>query len=79
MSKQMPVDGEKPLEQIAGDDVAIVIPMLNEAAIMPRLLRLLKVLAPAPAEIIAVDGGSHDETVALVNRDDLRWSRSKNL
>ena len=33
---------------------------------MPRLLRLLKVLAPAPAEIIAVDGGSHDETVALV-------------
>ena len=48
------------------DDVAIVIPMLNEAAIIPRLLRLLAVLTPAPAEVIAVDGGSHDETVALV-------------
>ena len=55
-----------PIEQIAADDVAIVIPMLNEAAVMPRLLRLLAVLVPAPAEIIAVDGGSQDETVALV-------------
>jgi GT2 family glycosyltransferase len=66
MSKQAPVDGEMPVEQIAGDDVAIVIPMLNEAAVIPRLLRLLAVLAPAPAEIIAVDGGSQDETVAFV-------------
>jgi hypothetical protein len=49
--------------------VTIAIPpvaMLNEAAVMPRLLRLLAVLVPAPAEIIAVDGGSQDETVALV-------------
>ncbi|HEY1433645.1 MAG TPA: hypothetical protein VGF39_18740 [Stellaceae bacterium] len=36
-----------PLEQIAADDVAIVIPMLNEAAVMPRFLRLLAVLVPA--------------------------------
>jgi glycosyltransferase involved in cell wall biosynthesis len=55
-----------PIEKIAADNVAIVIPMLNEAAVMPRLLRLLAVLVPAPAEIIAVDGGSQDETVALV-------------
>jgi len=66
MSKPPPVDGEKPVGQIGGDDVAIVIPMLNEAAIVPRLLPLLKSLAPAPAEIIAVDGGSRDQTVALV-------------
>ncbi|SEF12625.1 Glycosyltransferase, GT2 family [Rhizobiales bacterium GAS191] len=66
MSQQAPVDGEMPVEAIAGDDVAIVIPMLNEAAVMPRLLRLLAVLAPAPGEIIAVDGGSQDETLALV-------------
>ena len=44
MSKQAPIDGEVPIEQIAGDAVAIVIPMLNEAAVMPRLLRLLAVL-----------------------------------
>lgn len=55
-----------PIEEIAADDVAIVIPMLNEAAVIPRLLRLLAVLVPAPAEIIAVDGGSQDKTVALV-------------
>jgi GT2 family glycosyltransferase len=66
MSKQASVDGEMPVEPVAGDNVAIVIPMLNEAAVIPRLLRLLAVLAPAPAEIIAVDGGSLDETVALI-------------
>jgi glycosyltransferase involved in cell wall biosynthesis len=66
VSGQVPEDGERPIEQIALDDVAIIIPMLNEAAVMPRLLRLLAVLVPAPAEIIAVDGGSDDETLALV-------------
>ena len=40
--------------------------MLNEAAVLPRLLRLLAVLVPAPAEIIAVDGGSQDETLSIV-------------
>jgi GT2 family glycosyltransferase len=65
------MEGEMPIEQIAADDVAIVIPMLNEAAVMPRLLRLLAVLVPAPAEIIAVDGGSQDETVALVSASGL--------
>jgi GT2 family glycosyltransferase len=70
MSKQASVDGEMPVEPVAGDNVAIVIPMLNEAAVIPRLLRLLSVLAPAPAEIIAVDGGSLDETVALVRDSD---------
>lgn len=47
-------------------DVAIVIPMLNEAAVIPRLLRHLSVLDPPPAEIIAVDGGSRDGSPALV-------------
>src|SRR5262249_20790189 len=50
------------------DAVAIVIPVLNEAAVMPRLLRLLGILDPAPAEIIAVDGGSQDNTAALVRQ-----------
>lgn len=46
-------------------DVAIVIPMLDEAGTLPRLLRCLAALDPAPAEIIAVDGGSSDASVAI--------------
>lgn len=45
--------------------VAIVVPMLNEAAALPRLIAALTVLDPAPAEIIAVDGGSSDASVTL--------------
>src|SRR5215471_2783763 len=48
------------------DDVSLVIPVLNEAAVIPRLLRLIGILHPAPAEIIAVDGGSQDNTAALM-------------
>ena len=45
--------------------VAIIIPMLNEAAGLPRLLRSLAVLEPPPAEVLAVDGGSADASVAI--------------
>ena len=45
--------------------VAIVIPMLNEAAGLPRLLRSLATLEPPPAEVLAVDGGSADASVAI--------------
>ncbi len=47
------------------DDVAIVIPMLNEAAALPRLIRVLSILDPPPVAIIAVDGGSTDASVSL--------------
>jgi GT2 family glycosyltransferase len=47
------------------DAVAIVIPVLNEATVMPRLLRLLQILGPAPA---AIDGGSQDKTAALARQ-----------
>jgi len=43
--------------------VAIVIPMLNEAAELPRLLRSLAALEPPPAEVLAVDGGSADASI----------------
>jgi len=46
-------------------EVALVIPMLNEAAALPRVLRCLGALHPAPAEIIAVDGGSTDASAAI--------------
>jgi len=55
--------------------VAIVIPMLNEAAALPRLLRSLQALDPAPAEILAVDGGSADASVAIAEAAGLRVIR----
>ncbi len=52
--------------------VAIVVPMLNEAAALPRLLRSLAALDPAPAEVVAVDGGSGDGSVAVAQAGGLR-------
>lgn len=53
-------------------DVALVIPMLNEARSLPRLLRSLAALHPAPAEILAVDGGSDDASVAIARAGGIR-------
>ena len=49
--------------------VAMVIPMLNEAAAQPRLLRSLHALEPAPDQVIIVDGGSADDSVAIAKAD----------
>lgn len=46
--------------------VAIVVPVLDEEKALPRLIRVLKTLDPAPAEVLAVDGGSSDASVALI-------------
>lgn len=45
--------------------VSIIIPTLNEAACLGRTLRQLSLLTPAATEILVVDGGSEDETVAI--------------
>ncbi len=49
--------------------------MLNEAAVLPRLLRSLAVLDPAPDEVLVVDGGSHDASVAMAEAGGLRVIR----
>lgn len=48
--------------------VSIVIPTLNEATSLERTLRQLAGLNPAAAEVIVVDGGSSDETVAIAQQ-----------
>ncbi len=45
--------------------MCIVVPTLNEAAALPRLLRNLRALDPPPDQILVVDGGSSDGTVAV--------------
>ena len=45
--------------------VSIIIPTLNEATALGRTLRCLSVLEPPAWEILVVDGGSRDETVAI--------------
>lgn len=48
--------------------VSIVIPVRNEAQALPALVASLKAQTFPPAEVIFVDGGSTDETVALARR-----------
>ncbi len=48
-----------------GCRVSIIIPALNEAATLGRTLRCLSIMAPPAWEVLVVDGGSHDETVAI--------------
>jgi rSAM/selenodomain-associated transferase 2 len=48
--------------------VSIVIPTLNEADSLERTLRQLTLLNPTVKEVIVVDGGSEDETVAIAKQ-----------
>ncbi|MEL6129001.1 MAG: TIGR04283 family arsenosugar biosynthesis glycosyltransferase [Cyanobacteria bacterium J06628_4] len=45
--------------------VSIIIPVLNEASCLGRTLRHLDILDPPVDEVIVVDGGSTDATVAI--------------
>lgn len=45
--------------------VSIIIPTLNEARTLGRTLRCLSILEPPAWEILVVDGGSQDQTVAI--------------
>jgi rSAM/selenodomain-associated transferase 2 len=52
--------------------VSIVIPTLNESDSIGRALRQLSVLDPLPLEVIVVDGGSQDETVAIAQASEAK-------
>jgi rSAM/selenodomain-associated transferase 2 len=49
--------------------VSIIIPTLNEAASLGRTLRQLTLLNPPAKEVIVVDGGSEDETIAIAKQN----------
>ncbi len=48
--------------------VSIIVPTLNEAEWLGRTLRHLSLLEPTAWEILVVDGGSEDKTVALAEQ-----------
>jgi glycosyltransferase involved in cell wall biosynthesis len=56
------------------NDIAIVIPILNEADTLPHLFKLLCAQTLLPKEIIFVDGGSTDSSNDLING----WSNKSN-
>lgn len=52
--------------------VSIIIPTLNEAKCLGRTLRHLNLLEPPAWEVIVVDGGSFDETIAIAKTANVR-------
>jgi glycosyltransferase involved in cell wall biosynthesis len=52
--------------------VTILIPALNEETALPHTLASLAAMAPPPDEILLIDGGSDDKTVALSTAAGLR-------
>ena len=55
--------------------ISVIVPALDEAAILPATL--YNVLAQSPHEIIVVDGGSTDETVAIAKAAGVRLLKSE--
>ena len=48
--------------------VSVVVPTLNEAFLLPRLLTALATQTSPPDEVVVADAGSHDDTVSLARR-----------
>src|ERR1700730_4269067 len=49
-------------------DVSVVMPLRNEAQSLPFVIAGLQQQTYAPAEVVLIDGGSTDDTVALARR-----------
>ena len=56
--------------------LAIILPALNEAALLPETLAALAPLKEAGAEILVVDGGSTDQTLACARQAGVRTLKS---
>ncbi|MDQ6965006.1 MAG: TIGR04283 family arsenosugar biosynthesis glycosyltransferase [Mariprofundales bacterium] len=54
--------------------IAVVIPLLNEEVVLPALLTMVREL-PVD-EVVLVDGGSSDNSCALLSQSGLRWIRA---
>ncbi|MBO3699508.1 TIGR04283 family arsenosugar biosynthesis glycosyltransferase [Roseivirga sp. E12] len=59
--------------------VSIIIPTFNEETCIGSLLKSLQHLTPEPYEVIVVDGGSSDNTLALVEKYEPRLIQAKKL
>lgn len=57
-----------PTSAMTGADISLVIPICNEAATLPQLLAAIAAQTLAPRELIVVDSGSTDGSVALVEQ-----------
>ena len=57
--------------------LSIVVPMLNEADQLPDLLEHLSPLSRQGAEVILVDGGSSDGSVAMARAGASRLSKAR--
>jgi len=49
-------------------NLSIIVPLLNEADNLPKLVAHIASLDPAPQQVILVDGGSADDSVTVANR-----------
>jgi len=61
VARLFPVESSEPR-------ISLIVPVLDEAALIDDFLRRLRALA-GPLEIIIVDGGSSDATVAIAERE----------
>lgn len=59
---------EETLKRLGQGEVSVVIPVRNERESLAKLIDSLKAQTFPPAEIVIVDGGSTDETVALAHK-----------
>ncbi|MGD1897453.1 MAG: TIGR04283 family arsenosugar biosynthesis glycosyltransferase [Phormidesmis sp.] len=55
-------------KELEPKSASIIIPTLNEADCLARSLRCLSILNPPATEIIVVDGGSSDKTIAIAQK-----------
>lgn len=56
--------------------LSIIVPVLNEASTLPALLPALTLLLDSGAEVLLVDGGSHDHTDTIAEQAGWRVIRS---